>query len=60
MLHLDRLSREQTGHIISEVSGGKQLPREVQEQIMSKADGVRANSCNCFPRIRHSIMRRSN
>ena len=40
MLRLDRLSREQTGHIISEVSGGKELPREVQEQIMSKADGV--------------------
>jgi class 3 adenylate cyclase/DNA-binding response OmpR family regulator len=40
MLRLDRLSREQTGHLISEASGGKKLPREVQEQIMSKADGV--------------------
>jgi class 3 adenylate cyclase/DNA-binding response OmpR family regulator len=40
MLRLDRLSREQTGHIISEVSCGKELPREVQEQIMSKSDGV--------------------
>ena len=34
MLCLDRLSREQTGDIISEVSGGKLLPHEVQEQIM--------------------------
>ena len=40
MLRLDRLSREQTEHIISEVAGGKELPCEVQEQIMSKADGV--------------------
>ena len=40
MLRLDRLSREQTGHIISEVSAGKDLPRDVQEQIISKADGV--------------------
>ena len=40
MLRLDRLSREQTGLIISDVAGGKELPCEVQEQIMSKADGV--------------------
>src|SRR5262249_23722207 len=40
MLRLDRLSREQTGIIISDVAGGKELPRELQEQIMSKADGV--------------------
>jgi class 3 adenylate cyclase/predicted ATPase/DNA-binding response OmpR family regulator len=40
MLRLDRLSREQTGHIISEVTGSKELPRGMQEQIMSKADGV--------------------
>jgi class 3 adenylate cyclase/DNA-binding response OmpR family regulator/predicted ATPase len=40
VLRLDRLSREQTGVIISEVAGGKQLPRELHEQIMSKADGV--------------------
>jgi DNA-binding response OmpR family regulator/class 3 adenylate cyclase len=40
MLQLDRLSREQTEYIISDVSGGKQLPSEVQEHIASKADGV--------------------
>ena len=40
MLRLDRLSGEQTGRIISEVSAGKDLPRDVQEQIISKADGV--------------------
>jgi class 3 adenylate cyclase/DNA-binding response OmpR family regulator len=40
MLRLDRLSREQTGLIISDVAGGKELPCKVQEQIMSKADGV--------------------
>jgi class 3 adenylate cyclase/DNA-binding response OmpR family regulator/predicted ATPase len=40
MLRLDRLSREQTGVIISDVAGGKELPRELHEQIMSKADGV--------------------
>jgi class 3 adenylate cyclase/DNA-binding response OmpR family regulator/predicted ATPase len=40
MLRLDRLSREQTGVIISDVAGGKELPRELHEQIMTKADGV--------------------
>src|ERR1700746_268943 len=40
MLRLDRLSREQTGVIISDVAGGKELPRELHEQITSKADGV--------------------
>ena len=40
MLRLDRLSREQTELIISEVAGGKELPCGIQEQIMSKADGV--------------------
>ncbi len=40
MLRLDRLSREQTGHIISEIAGGKELPCWMQEQILSKADGV--------------------
>jgi predicted ATPase len=40
MLRLDRLSRELTGAIISDVAGGKELPRELREQIMSKADGV--------------------
>ncbi|HMF24068.1 MAG TPA: AAA family ATPase, partial [Pseudolabrys sp.] len=40
MLRLDRLSRELTGVIISDVAGGKDLPRELHEQILSKADGV--------------------
>jgi predicted ATPase/DNA-binding response OmpR family regulator/class 3 adenylate cyclase len=40
MLRLDRLSREQTGQIISERAGGKELPCWMQEQILSKADGV--------------------
>ena len=40
MLRLDRLSREQTGQIISEIAGGKELPCGMQEQILSKADGV--------------------
>jgi class 3 adenylate cyclase/adenylate kinase family enzyme len=40
MLRLDRLSREQTGHIIAEITGGKELPRGMQEQIIIKADGV--------------------
>jgi predicted ATPase len=40
MLRLDRLSREQTRVLISDVAGGKELPRELHEQIMSKADGV--------------------
>jgi predicted ATPase/DNA-binding response OmpR family regulator/class 3 adenylate cyclase len=40
LLRLDRLSREQTGQIISEVTGGKELPCWMQEQIMAKADGV--------------------
>jgi class 3 adenylate cyclase/DNA-binding response OmpR family regulator/predicted ATPase len=40
MLRLDRLSRELTGVIISDVAGGKELPCELHEQIISKADGV--------------------
>src|SRR5262249_42927082 len=40
MLRLDRLSRELTGVIISDLAGGKELPRELHEQIMSKADGI--------------------
>ena len=40
MLRLDRWSREQTEHIISELRGDKALPHGVQEQIISKADGV--------------------
>ena len=40
MVHLDRLSREQTELIISDVTGGKELPCRNQEQIISKADGI--------------------
>jgi predicted ATPase/DNA-binding response OmpR family regulator/class 3 adenylate cyclase len=40
ILRLDRLSREKTGVIISDIAGGKQLPRELHEQIMSKVDGI--------------------
>jgi predicted ATPase/class 3 adenylate cyclase len=40
MLRLNRLSREQTGHIISEVTDGKELPYEMQQQIIAKSDGV--------------------
>jgi class 3 adenylate cyclase/DNA-binding response OmpR family regulator/predicted ATPase len=40
MLRLDRLSHEQIGAIISDVAGGKKLPCELHEQIMSKAEGV--------------------
>jgi class 3 adenylate cyclase/DNA-binding response OmpR family regulator len=40
MLRLDRLSREQIGNIISDVAGGKELSCGVQEQIITKADGV--------------------
>jgi DNA-binding response OmpR family regulator/class 3 adenylate cyclase/predicted ATPase len=40
MLRLDRLPCEQIGVIISDVVGTKQLPGELHEQIMSKADGV--------------------
>jgi len=40
MLRLSRLAREQTGVIIFDVAGSKELPRELHEQIISKADGV--------------------
>jgi class 3 adenylate cyclase/DNA-binding response OmpR family regulator len=40
MVRLDRLSREQTELIISDVTGGKELPCSIQEQIISKADGI--------------------
>jgi class 3 adenylate cyclase/DNA-binding response OmpR family regulator/predicted ATPase len=40
MLRLDRLSREQSGSIIFDVAGHKQLPSALHEQIISKADGV--------------------
>ena len=40
MLSLDRLGRDGSRAIISRVTGGKELPREIQEQIVSKTDGV--------------------
>ena len=40
MVRLDRLSCEQTERIISNVIGDKKLPCGIQEQIISKADGV--------------------
>jgi predicted ATPase/class 3 adenylate cyclase len=40
MLRLDRLSREETGIIVSDVAGEKDLPDSLREHIMSKADGI--------------------
>ena len=40
MLRLDRMGREQCHAIISEVIGDNALPREVEEQIIDKADGI--------------------
>ena len=40
MLTLDRIGREQSRAIITEVIGHRALPREVQEQIIDKADGI--------------------
>ena len=40
MVHLDRLSRTQTEVMISDLSGGKELPYGVVERIITKADGI--------------------
>jgi predicted ATPase len=40
LLRLNRLSREQTETIVFEVAGRKELPPELHEQIIRKADGV--------------------
>jgi predicted ATPase/class 3 adenylate cyclase len=40
MLQLARLDREQAGAMVFDVSGGKMLPPEIFEQILSKTDGV--------------------
>ena len=40
MVRLDRLPREQTELIISDVTGGMELPCGIEEHIISKADGV--------------------
>ena len=39
-LRLGPLGREQSRTIISEVTGGKKLPQEIEEQIIEKTDGV--------------------
>jgi predicted ATPase/DNA-binding response OmpR family regulator/class 3 adenylate cyclase len=39
-LQLGPLGREQSRTIISEVTGGKELPQEVEEQIIDRTDGV--------------------
>jgi class 3 adenylate cyclase len=40
MMRLDRLSREETAMIVSDVAGEKELPSAVRDQIMSRADGI--------------------
>src|SRR5262245_44886721 len=40
MLHLNRLPREQSGAIIFDVAGQKELPHDLHEQIIRKADGI--------------------
>jgi DNA-binding response OmpR family regulator/class 3 adenylate cyclase/predicted ATPase len=40
MLRLERMGREQCRAIISEVIGNDALPREAEEQIIDKADGI--------------------
>ena len=40
MLSLDRLERDESRAIISRVTRGKELPQEIQEQILSKTEGV--------------------
>ena len=40
MLRLEKLSREQAGAMILDVTGGKQIPDEVYDQLISKTDGV--------------------
>jgi class 3 adenylate cyclase/DNA-binding response OmpR family regulator/predicted ATPase len=40
MLTLDRIGRDQSHAIISEVIGHRTLPREVEEQIIDKTEGI--------------------
>jgi class 3 adenylate cyclase/predicted ATPase len=40
MIEINRLGRDQAGAIIRDVAGGKELPAEVLEPIISKTDGV--------------------
>src|SRR5262249_33807724 len=39
-LHLDRLPQAQTAELVERVAGGKPLPLEVRQQIVTKTDGV--------------------
>src|SRR5258706_6738508 len=40
MIQLNRLTRDQAGAMILDVAGGKELPAEVFEPIISKTDGI--------------------
>ena len=40
MLRLNRLQREQVAAMVIDVTDGKELPREVYDQIISRTDGV--------------------
>jgi class 3 adenylate cyclase/predicted ATPase len=40
MLRLERLSRDEVGAMLVDLTGGKRLPAEVSEIIVSKTDGV--------------------
>ncbi len=40
MLRLEHLAREQAGAMVIDLTGGKELPAEVYEEILSKTDGV--------------------
>ena len=40
LLHLGRLSREETGAVIHAAAAGNRLPDELYEEIITKADGV--------------------
>ena len=40
MIHIDRLGRDKASAMIRDLAGGKELPAEVLEPIISKTDGV--------------------
>jgi len=40
LLHLNRMSREQSLEIVSDVTGDENLPQETRAQIIDKADGI--------------------
>jgi class 3 adenylate cyclase/predicted ATPase len=40
MLRLERLSKDEVGAMLADLTGGKRLPAEVSEIIVSKTDGV--------------------